>query len=776
MALILPRIRKEVLVIEPAKDMDVHNFRYLFMAIEAGDHKRIRQVCETPGFNINFKIYSPMMADVTCSRKKEKLFNYFGSNRVKIGPLDVAIIFNDIVAVKILMEHNPDLALKINRRVSSATSILVEVDEEVCSAIHLVTILHHNEILKELIHGCDELSKAVLSSVLSSEDHQCRSPLDLAFLFDNLEAVQLLSQAGATFAKVTNGASGKVTSRMNLCSFMDKYCNKQKPEVILRMMELGYDHGPEIVASFIRNMDLEETSVLDCFSQLVQSEEVAFDVNQRFGLARDSYLHLAAHQHCLWLVQYFLKLGLDPNGFNLLNENALHSVALACHFGSDGPAVVQSLLDVGTDSLAVDVKGRTPIHTAVQLSNHSVILTLLQGYIPVDSDSQGFNLLHHYCNEGNINLNVLRRLMNIFDVDETTKTGWTPLMLLVNRIEDDDQQIQWVLELLSETKNYGAKNPLGDTFLTIALIRGLNQLVFEMKRFFPDHQTGDGNKFVNQDWTLLVNTPDRDGISPIMFSVLNPLLKSHIFHFLLASGADISLTDTSGRNILYMFLIKNEPGSTIVTPEVGRSFTFWTHQLEKRILNSSKIQQPCDTSKLYDIQKYLTSNPALDVNYDCNGKYPSPLTIAIQIPGYQSVVEELIANFADVSKVTIDDATEITPTLLNNCLQLQKVGFNKFDRLFARMDHLLETRRTLALAQRGVYMTQKLLQKNRKTVQPLSRLAANIARMVNTRSKLEETCFKLKPDCIKLLFTDFQGSLNPRENRCTTPPFVLNSL
>lgn len=732
-------------------DMDVQNFRTLFGAIELGNHSRIQQVCNSPGFSVNSKIFCPITANVTCPRKKEKLFKYFGSTRVKIGPLDVAIIFNDLAAIKILISYQPDLGVKIKRRVSDSVR---EYDEEVCSAIHLAVILNQNAVLKELVKGTN-------GSLLSAEDHKRRSPLDLAFLFDNLEAALLLKECGATFATFPDSN----ISRLNVSSFMDKDCNKQEPEVILRMLEMGYAQGVDVIASFILNMDLEETGVQDCFLKLINS--VDFDKNKKVGDVEDSYLHLASYQHCIWLIQYLMTIGFDPNQLNLLNENSLHAAARGCHFGSEGPAVVEALLDAGTDSAAKDIRGWTPLHVAIFCCNHSLIGHLMSGNITFESDAAGYNLLHCYCNEGNINHNALLKFVRVFDPNMVTKKGFTPLMLLINRIEDDEQQIQWILELLRYTDNIQARNVNGDTILTIALIRGLNQMVFDLKRHLkPD------------DWQLLVNTPDANGITPLMYAMLNPNIHFQIFEIILKSGADVNAVDVNGRNILYLLLIKDEIGPTYIAPEVMDKFNFFEHNLEYRLVNClKKFQYPCDTSKMHNVRRSLMFNDQIDVDYDNGGRFPVPLTIAMSLQDGLQSVEYLIANFADVSKVDLD-TLPLRVATLRACLELQNVGKTNFSRYLSRWEDSLRKQPIMCSTRSNILRLCAQLSHFGRVVPPLSKLAANVFRLrrpvFHQCLNLEYEGKQLKPEILKYIFV--KGSFPEPEQDQPNQLIFENSL
>ncbi|XP_071099055.1 serine/threonine-protein phosphatase 6 regulatory ankyrin repeat subunit B-like [Haliotis cracherodii] len=264
-------------------------------------------------------------------------------------------------------------------------------------------------------------------------------------------------------------------------------------------------------------------------------------------------------------------------------DNALH---LACQGGNT--AIVESLLKT-VDINTKGQNGLTPVMYAARSGQRHVFTLLVsQKYMLKWLDDSGNNLLHFGCQGGN--QFIIKYLLTKFDIKNSRKDGWTTIMMAAVSGKKDAYDL-----IATRGGNPSLTAPDNDTVLhaacqggNVAIVkavigkfdintRGRNDQTPLMRavcgghvavyKFLVSHKA-DQSLVDKGGHTLLhlasqhgqlhmvkyiidsvdVNTKDKAGLTPVMTSAVYN--KVTVFEYLRRRGADLSLVDNVGKDVL----------------------------------------------------------------------------------------------------------------------------------------------------------------------------------------------------------------------------------
>lgn len=107
------------------------------------------------------------------------------------------------------------------------------------------------------------------------------------------------------------------------------------------------------------------------------------DSIERYIVAGDSALHIAAAAYHVEIVRTLLRAGADVHAQNRFGDQPLHAAAVgnpnSARWNPDAQvATIESLVEAGADPNAADTRGVTPLHRAVRTRCAAAVRTLLE--------------------------------------------------------------------------------------------------------------------------------------------------------------------------------------------------------------------------------------------------------------------------------------------------------------------------------------------------------------------------------------------------------------
>ncbi|XP_067653124.1 ankyrin-3-like [Haliotis asinina] len=173
--------------------------------------------------------------------------------------------------------------------------------------------------------------------------------------------------------------------------------------------------------------------------------------------------------------------------------------------------------------------GTTPLMSAALFGKMDVYCFLMKiGADMSQENDDGENILHMACQGGNVKIVKYILTQNIVDINGNDDNKMTPFLLAAYHGNSD------VLELLVQ--------------------KGANTLAVNRKRRNSLHLscTGghvDAAKYVLNQTSVDINSKDCEEMTPVMLAASHG--KSEVFDILMKKGADLSVTDENGDNILH---------------------------------------------------------------------------------------------------------------------------------------------------------------------------------------------------------------------------------
>ncbi|XP_067660836.1 ankyrin repeat domain-containing protein 50-like [Haliotis asinina] len=304
------------------------------------------------------------------------------------------------------------------------------------------------------------------------------------------------------------------------------------------------------------------------------------DINRR-GRQRMTSVMLAAKHGHIEVVELLIKYGADLTLKDEKSNNILH-------IASDGGQFDVMKYVLSLNSVNVNIRGRggrRPVMIAAEKGYKEMVELLVRHKANLLlGDRRGDNTLHRACNGGHFDVVKYILSLNSVDINSRGWNGRRPVMIAA------EKGYQEMVELLEK---HGANLLLSDR-------RGDNTL----------HRACCGGHFDVVKYILSLNSVDINSRGWLRRTpVMEAAEKGHkeVVELLVKHGADLSLYEKSGRNILHNACYRG----------------------------------------LYDIVKYVLSLKSVDIN-SRGWKKRTPVMVAAE-RGYKKVVELLVKNEANLS-------------------------------------------------------------------------------------------------------------------------------
>ncbi|XP_046371140.2 ankyrin repeat domain-containing protein 50-like [Haliotis rufescens] len=268
-------------------------------------------------------------------------------------------------------------------------------------------------------------------------------------------------------------------------------------------------------------------------------------------------------------------------------NNPLHDACRKGDLGRVRYILSRGLVDVdGRD----EKHGRTPLMAAAEKGHRRVFDFLIRKGANVSQvDDDGYNILHWACRGGHMGMVRYLLSQQSVDIHSRGKFGSTPLMKAVYYGHRDMFKF-----LVSQGANVSQVDDDGDNILHWACIGGHVSMV----------------KYLLSQHIIDINSRSKKGKTPLMKAAYYG--QSDVLKFLVSEGANVSLVDDDGDNILHWACIGGQVG----------------------------------------VVKYLLSQYSVDINSRAKmGK--TPLMKAAYY-GHRDVLEFLVSKGANVSMVDDD--------------------------------------------------------------------------------------------------------------------------
>ncbi|XP_067685531.1 serine/threonine-protein phosphatase 6 regulatory ankyrin repeat subunit A-like [Haliotis asinina] len=201
----------------------------------------------------------------------------------------------------------------------------------------------------------------------------------------------------------------------------------------------------------------------------------------------------------------------------------------ACHGGNMeivNYIRIQNIVDINSK----DDEGMTAVLVAASLGNREVLDFLVrQGADMLVADNDGQNILHLACKEGNVEIVKYILTKKLLGINTKGIRGMPPVLqsAYYGKREVFDVLVKQGADLSVVDKN-------GDSILHLACRRGNVEMVNDILT----------QKFVD------INTKGYMGMPPVLLAVC--FFNREVFEFLVKKGADLSVVDKHGDNILHL--------------------------------------------------------------------------------------------------------------------------------------------------------------------------------------------------------------------------------
>ncbi|XP_071104740.1 ankyrin-3-like [Haliotis cracherodii] len=351
--------------------------------------------------------------------------------------------------------------------------------------------------------------------------------------------------------------------------------------------------------------------------------------------------------------EYLVKKGADTSGVDAGGDNILH---LACR-GENVEIVKYVLTQNMVDINSKGVDGMTPVLVAAFLGKRAVFEYLVKkGADTSGVDAGGDNILHLACRGENVEIVKYVLTQNMVDINSKGVDGLTPV--LVAAFLGYRAVFVYLVEIGADTSRV---DDTGNNILHLAC-RGDN---VEMVKYLHTQNMVD------------INSKGVDGMTPVLVAAF--LGKRAVFEYLVEKGADTSVVDSDGNNILHlacrgdkMEMVKylltqnmvdiNSKGVDGMTPVLMA--VYWGYRAVFEYL----LEKGADTSRVdsdgnnilhiacrgenVEIVKYVLTQNMVDINSKgVDGMTP---VLVAAYWGYRAVFEYLVEKGADTSVVDAD--------------------------------------------------------------------------------------------------------------------------
>ncbi|XP_067653208.1 putative ankyrin repeat protein RF_0381 [Haliotis asinina] len=223
---------------------------------------------------------------------------------------------------------------------------------------------------------------------------------------------------------------------------------------------------------------------------------------------------------------FLMKIGADISKEDDDGENILH---VSCQGGNVD--IVKYVLKHNVLYInSTDDKGIAPLLLAAGYGNKLVFHFLIErGADTFTKDSTNRNVLHWACRGGSVKIVNYIITQNIVDINGSDENNMTPLLLAAYHGKID------VFGLLIE--------------------KGANTLAVNQKRRNSLHLSSAGGhvdtvKYVLKHTSVDIDSKDYGEMTPVLIAVSHG--KNEVFHILVKNGADLSVIDEDGDNILHL--------------------------------------------------------------------------------------------------------------------------------------------------------------------------------------------------------------------------------
>ncbi|XP_067653193.1 ankyrin-3-like [Haliotis asinina] len=254
------------------------------------------------------------------------------------------------------------------------------------------------------------------------------------------------------------------------------------------------------------------------------------DINFRFN--EMTPLMLAVKYHPRDVFQLLLESGADPSLVNRDGDNVLH---LACVRGDE--EIVKQILKLHALNINCrGSKGRTPLLLAAEYNTCNVFELLMEsGADPSAVTNDGDNILHMAC-EGNSE-EIVKHVLKLHSLDINCRgyKGRTPLLVAAVYSTYD------VFKLLLESgANLSVADSDGNSILHFALM-GEDEKI--LKHILKLH-------------VVDINCRGSKGMTPLLLAARQNTFG--VFQLLLESGADPSVVNNDGDNVLHLACVQGD--------------------------------------------------------------------------------------------------------------------------------------------------------------------------------------------------------------------------
>ncbi|XP_048250449.1 serine/threonine-protein phosphatase 6 regulatory ankyrin repeat subunit A-like [Haliotis rufescens] len=378
----------------------------------------------------------------------------------------------------------------------------------------------------------------------------------------------------------------------------------------------------------------------------VLSQKVA-DVNSRGQYERTSLMVAVGAGH-RQVFDLLVGEGANVSLVDYDRNNILHVACLGGYVDMVKYVLSQKVADINSKGQF----GRTPVMMAVGAGHRQVFdLLVTQGADVSLVDDDGDNILHVACLGGHLDMVKYVRSQKVADINGRGKFGWTPLMVAA---EKGHRQVFDLL--VTQGADVSLVDDNRNNILHVACLGGQVDMV----------------KYVLSQKVADINSRGQFGRTPVMMAV--GAGHRQVFDLLVTQGADVSLVDDDGDNILHVACLGGHLDmvkyvrSQKVADINGRGKFGWTPLMvaaEKghRQVFDLLVKEGADVSLVddnrnnilhvaclggqVDMVKYVLSQKVADIN--SGGKYGrTPLMVAAE-KGNRQVFDLLVSEGTDVS-------------------------------------------------------------------------------------------------------------------------------
>ena len=338
---------------------------------------------------------------------------------------------------------------------------------------------------------------------------------------------------------------------------------------------------------------------------------LGFSVDLRDATGRTPLMY-AAFDGKLEVVKGLIERGADPSLEDNRGWNSLHLTS------ADGnPDIIELLLSNGPDIDSRTAEGFTPLMIAAFKAKLQAVKCLLEkGADPSLQDNRGWNLLHCASQGGDRRI-IEVILTRVTDIDSRIATGATPLMIAA--LSGSLQGVKYLLER-------GADPSLQDN-------GGWNVLHCASK--------GGDPHVIHLILTFVTDIESRavDGVRPLMIAVFHGTLQG--VKYLLEKGADPSLQDNAGMNVLHL-------ASKVGDPRIIHLILTFMTDIESRTVDGvTPLMVAVAYGTLQGI-KYLLERGANPSSKDNNGRN----SLHYALSRDKGVVELLLSHMTNSKSTT----------------------------------------------------------------------------------------------------------------------------